>query len=156
MLLLMLQATMWECLFLQWWEEWVVCSCRYLHRAQVYSRMQEHTRVERQVLAVCRTCEAGCLYRRGVKLHWRAATLRVYRAVYSSLYHVIQLQMFSDKKCLMSNSCTKMHLFRSSSYQVFPDRCSVEKVAIRGISWVSVQCVSCTVAVSSFKELFKL
>ncbi|XP_060793339.1 rap guanine nucleotide exchange factor 3 [Neoarius graeffei] len=43
--------------------------------------------------------------------------------------------MFSDKKCLMSNSCTKMHLFRSSSYQVFPDRCSVEKVAIRGISW---------------------
>uniref|UniRef100_A0A3Q0S9I3 Rap guanine nucleotide exchange factor 3 n=1 Tax=Amphilophus citrinellus TaxID=61819 RepID=A0A3Q0S9I3_AMPCI len=28
-----------------------------------------------------------------------------------------------------------MHLFRSHNYQVFPDRCSVEKQTIRGISW---------------------
>lgn len=28
-----------------------------------------------------------------------------------------------------------MHLFRTHNYQVFPDRCSVEKQTIRGISW---------------------
>ncbi|XP_017342050.1 rap guanine nucleotide exchange factor 3 [Ictalurus punctatus] len=35
----------------------------------------------------------------------------------------------------MSNLSTKMHLFRSYNYQVFPDRCSEETEAVRGISW---------------------